>query len=255
MIIDVTKLNSLIESIKQDIKDYEINIYAAVSTTKNMYFYWHDKYTKSFFKKIDKELEDTNALIKCLYKVLRLMQSLQTYYKNFNRLQEKLIGVCSDIINLDNFVVGEEDSPEIAVKKRQLFSEICSIEDEVANLVALIKTPMIECISFDNLSTSTDTSDFAGMKANMSTEIEKLELQCKSIDTYQDKLIDTLNTISTIYSSKNLNNIEKIITELSSDIYEVRQNLKNAYDYIINTRNSYKVAFELLAEEARNINI
>lgn len=250
MVININGLNRLNDSINSDIKDFESYIYDLLSTVKNMSFYWHDGFTASFFRKIDRQQADINDLINSLYKLSNSLRVISTYYNGINYSKGN-IGSWG-WVNTEDFYAREGDDEDMINRKRSLLYRNWYAEDDIAYNLNGVRVPFVSTINFSSLDKSSEKSDFVGMQDNMATEINKLKSKVGVFGTYANKLVSDLYSVGSVYESNNVRRFNFRVDSVSDSINRLNSNFSNACAYVENRKKTYKATFENLASDIRN---
>ena len=256
MFINLNKLNQNILLISSSIKEYETTIYDVLSDIKNTFYYWNDGYTEHFFRNIDKEIQDVDAIMDCLDKTIRFLNNLKSIYYNVYKQQKEIINSSNMVVNSNYFYIRESDEDVVKEKKMRISRLIRNNEDNISYLISRLDNPLIQNILFDNLELSNDKSKkFVGMLNEMSQKISNIQSKYKNFKIYNDRLMNSFNDISNCYNSKNTKNLVKYIENLINNLYIINNNLNLAIEYMVYRQNeiSNKLIDKLMSE-AYNIN-
>ena len=158
MFINLNKLNQNILLISSSIKEYETTIYDVLSDIKNTFYYWNDGYTEHFFRNIDKEIQDVDAIMDCLDKTIRFLNNLKSIYYNVYKQQKEIINSSNMVVNSNYFYIRESDEDVVKEKKMRISRLIRNNEDNISYLISRLGNPLIQNISYDNLELSSDKS-------------------------------------------------------------------------------------------------
>lgn len=141
MMININKFDNQVEKIKNDAKNYEINVYQTLSVIKNMTQYWNDGYTKAFFRKVDQMLSGTNETTDFIYNIISYLKIISSDYNTTNYRRGRIFGYSDSTINLDHFIIYNGDDEEIANKKSIISNSIIENENHIESVVFKLCKP------------------------------------------------------------------------------------------------------------------
>ena len=255
MVININKFDKQVENIKNDMKNYESNIYEALTVINNMSHYWNDNYTKSFFKKINQLNQNVNELIDCMHSFIVYLKTISSDYHYVNSKKRNLFGQISPIIDSGAYVINSSDDEDTSNKKKELSNSITDAEYQIGSMIFKLIVPYVEKLYFDNLDEerSDNLNEFVGMINNMPIEIKKYEQKKHDVSASSDRLKDSLSTIISLYDSKNSRRLTQIINEINEALYIINSNLNRAYEYIIARKAKYEKLFSEITDDASKI--
>ena len=243
MYINVNRLTHRIEAITNSYKYYETILFDTLSCIKNMKYFWKDGYTNSFFKNIDKQLNNVNNLTDEIIGILDIIKSVANNYARLGISINDYTG----IISSDNYTYNGLDIDENQVYKNNIYREINNIEDNISAYISKRSFFTINIISYYGLDKEEDNSDFIGMQDNMPNEIKRLELKISNLKSACISLINSFQIDLNIYNSPNCYKIKKLIEQLNNDLSNTNNSIDNAYNYIKRREiDTYKLTDTLL---------
>lgn len=255
MIINVKNFTNQIGTIKNELKNYEFKIYEASSIISNMHFYWSDGYTNSFFKRINKFTQDINDLTDYLHHIVSCLDVISIRYNSINNRIDDLFGNADAIIDSNNYIVYEDDKPEIAERKYIVSDIIDDSEDQIASTLFKSNNVYVSTVNYDSLDVEKtgEQNTLIGMMDNMPNEIKKLEEKNRDVYNTSNYLKESLISITTLYNSKNVKKLKALIDIASENMHFINNNLRITHEYIISRREQYQNLFSKMAADARNI--
>lgn len=249
--ININKFNDQFSGVKMHFQDYELKVFETLSIAKNLSFYWNDGYTKSFLSEINKEIQFTNDLINSIYDLCSLFAYAIMLYNDINSKQGELLGIYSNIVNTNDFIVQSNDDNETATKKSYLYNKTIDIEDKISSDIFKLNIPYIKRINFDDLSAESPEKGFIGMLDGIDNEINKLHISIQDTVKATNLLKENLYEILVYYNSTNSNKLKKIVEDLEKEFNTLNVNLENVFEYIYSRKNDYSKLFEELANETK----
>lgn len=253
MEIRIKKFDEQLHLIKNELKNYEYNVYEAISIINNMHFYWNDGYTKSFFSKINKTTQDLNNVIDYLHHVVSSLETISTRYNSINSRIDNYFGCYETVINSAYYIIDESDNEEIANRKSIISDYIVEAEDAIGSVLSRFEKIYVWRANYDSLDRENDQNDFLGMLDNMPNEIRRLEQKNREVSSSFVQLKASLMPIISLYNSSNSGRLSKIIDNANENMHSISDNLESAYEYVISRREAYQNLFSEMANDAGNI--
>ena len=255
MMININKFDNQVEKIKNDAKNYEINVYQTLSVIKNMTQYWNDGYTKAFFRKVDQMLSGTNETTDFIYNIISYLKIISSDYNITNYRRGRIFGYSDSTINSDHFIIYNGDDEETANKKSIISNSIIENENHIESVVFKLCKPNTQKMDFENLDKdSIEQNEYVGMLGNMNNEIKQLEQKKQDTVNASDKLNDSFAAIVDLYNSKNTKKINQAISDVADSLYIINNNIEKAYEYVITRKEKYKSLFSDITASTSTIN-